>query len=202
VQNGVGLNEYRSSCKEERHELARLSLQKEKLESLVRQFQNNNEGFRRINELVKRIIEQRLVNHRHVLLIALQSIIESCRRDPVKFNILYHNLSAAAITTTVTQLTEFGMTDQYDYGLSTSEQLCYQQENANDDVAYSKIIVNIAEQFFDRMVKELEQVSINRIIEAFISGSTSSQLAKKSILGSNAVFPIQAYGNEKEDPLQ
>ena len=75
--------QYRSSCKEERPELARLSLQKEKLESLVRQFQNNNEGFRRIKELVKRIIEQRLVNHRHVLLIALQSILESCRRDPV-----------------------------------------------------------------------------------------------------------------------
>ena len=75
--------QYRSSCKEERLELARLSLQKEKLESLVRQFQNNNEGFRRIKELVKRIIEQRLVNHTHVLLIALQSILESCRRDPV-----------------------------------------------------------------------------------------------------------------------
>ena len=78
----------------------------------------------------------------------------------------------------------------------------YQQENANDDVAYSKIIVNIAEQFFDRMVKELEQVSINRIIEAFISGSTSSQLAKKSILGSNAVLPIRAHKNENEWSLR
>ncbi len=52
------------------------------------------------------------------------------------------------------------------------------------------------------MVKEMEQVCINRLIEAFISGSMSSQLTKKSLLASKAVLPIQTYGNEKEDPLQ
>ena len=51
------------------------------------------------------------------------SIIDLCRKDPVKFNILYYNLSAAAITKE-TQLAEFGMIDQ----LSTNEQLCYQYE--------------------------------------------------------------------------
>jgi len=52
------------------------------------------------------------------------------------------------------------------------------------------------------MIKELEQVSIDRLIEVLISSSLSSQLAKKSILYSNDVLPIQAYGNEKEDPLK
>ncbi|HEY7081637.1 MAG TPA: hypothetical protein VH500_18240, partial [Nitrososphaeraceae archaeon] len=47
------LVKYRSSCKGERIELARLSLQKEKLESLVRHFQNNSKDFGRIKELVK-----------------------------------------------------------------------------------------------------------------------------------------------------
>ncbi len=196
------LNQYRSSCKEERLELSKLRLQKEKLESVVRHFHDNNESLQRIKEFVKQIIEQRLMNHRHVLLVALQSVIESCRRDPVKFKILYYNLSAVAITTTETQLAEFGMIDQYNHGLSTNEQLCYQQENSIDDIAYSKIIVNVAEQFFNRMIKELEQVCINRIIEAFISGSISSQFIKKSFLDSKAVHPIQAYRNEKEDPLR
>jgi hypothetical protein len=68
--------------------------------------------------------------------------------------------------------------------------------------AYWKVIVDVAEHFLNGMIKELEQVSINRIIEAFISGSISSQLTKKSTLDSDAVLPIQAYGNEKEDPLQ
>ena len=53
------LNQYRSSCKEERLELAKLRLQKEKLESIVRQFQDNNESFQRIKELVKQTVEQR-----------------------------------------------------------------------------------------------------------------------------------------------
>ena len=88
------LNHYRSSCKEERLELAKLRLQKVKLESLVKQFQNNNEDFRRIKELVEQGIEQSLTNHRHILKIAFLSVIDSCRRDPVKFNVLYYNLSS------------------------------------------------------------------------------------------------------------
>ena len=115
-----------------------MSVQKIGLESIVREFQNNNESLQRIKDLVKQIIEQSLMNHRHLLLIALQSIIESCRKVPVKFNILYYNLSAAAIATTETQLEEFGMIKQYYHGLSPNDQLCYQQENSND-VAYWKV---------------------------------------------------------------
>jgi len=199
------LNQYHSSCKEERLELTKLRLQKEKPESVVRQFNYNNESLQRIKELIKQIIEQRLMNHRHVLLLALQSIIDSCRRDPVKINILYYNLSAAALTTTETRLEKSGMIDQYNHGLSTNDQLYYEHENSNDDdVAYSKIIVNVAEQFFNRMIKEFEHVCIDQIIEAFISGSISPQLTKKSILDSKAVLPvlpIQTNGNEKEDLL-
>jgi hypothetical protein len=108
------------------------------------------------------------------------------------------------MTTTETRLAEFGMINLNNHGLFTNDQLCYQQENAIDDVAYFKIIVNVAEQFFDRMVKELEHVCINQIIEAFISGSISPQLTKKSFLDSKAVLPvlpIQTNGNEKEDLL-
>jgi hypothetical protein len=175
------LNQYRSSCKEERLELAKLRLQKEKLESVVRQFHHNNESLQRIKELVIQIIEQNLMNHRRVLLIALQSIIDSCRRDPAKFHILYYNLSAAAgITTTEIRLEEFGMINQYSHGLFTNDQLCYQKENTVDnDVDYSKILLDLAEQFFNRMVKELELVSINQLVQEFILGSISSSLLTK-----------------------
>ena len=196
------LNQYRSSCKEECLELAILRLQKVKLESLVKQFQNNNEDFRMIKELVNQAVRQSLTNHRHILKVAFLSVIDSCRRDPVKFNILYYNLSAAALTTTETGLAEFDMIDQYNHGLSTNDQLCYRNENANDGVAYCKILVGVAEQFFNTMIKELEQVCINQIIKAFISGSISPQLTKKSLPASKAVHHIQTYGNEKEDPLQ
>ncbi len=51
------------------------------------------------------------------------------------------------------------------------------------------------------MVKELEHVCINKLVQAFISGSVTSQLAKESILASKPVLPTQIYGNEKKDPL-
>jgi hypothetical protein len=174
-----------------------LSLQKEKLEFLVRQFQNNDESLQKIKEFIRQTVEQRLANKRHVLLLALQSIMDSCRRDPIKFNILYHNLSADAITREI-RLAEFGMIDQYNYALSTNEQLCYQHENANDDVAYCKILVEAAEQFFNMMIKELEHVCINQIVDAFNLSSIFSHLAKNSLLDSKAALPLQTYENEKE----
>jgi hypothetical protein len=61
------------------------------------------------------------------------------------------------------------------------------------------LIGSAAEQFFNRMIKELEQLSTDRIIEAFISGSISSLLIKKSTLDLNAVL---SYESEKEDPVQ
>jgi hypothetical protein len=130
---------------------------------MVKEFQNNNESLQKIKEFVRRTIEQGLANHKHVLVLALLSVIDSCRRDPTKFNILYHNLSTTAIPKR--RLAYYDHIDRYDYGFSTSEQLCYQHENAND-VAYWKVLVDAAEQFFNRMIKELKQVSINRIIEA------------------------------------
>src|SRR3954453_16721613 len=99
--------------------------------------------------------------------------IDSCRRDPIKFNIIYHNISANAITRE-TGLAEFGMIDQDNYGLSTDGQLYYEHEDDND-VAYWKVLVDVAEQFFNRMIKKVEQVSISRILDLLSAGSISSQ---------------------------
>ena len=169
-------------------------MQKEKLESLVSQFQDNNEDFRRIKELVNQTVEQGLTNYRHILKIAFISVIDSCRRDPVKFNILYYNLPQAA-TTTETRLAEFDMIDQCN-GLSSVEQLCYQQ-SANY-IVYWRFLVGEAEKFFNDRVNELKQVCISQLMEAFISASISSQFTRKLYVDSEAVSSMQTYGNEKE----
>jgi hypothetical protein len=46
------------------------------------------------------------------------------------------------------------------------------------DVAYRKVLVDAAEQFFNGRIKDLEQVSINRIIETFVSGSAGYYIRK------------------------
>jgi hypothetical protein len=82
------VDQYRTSCKKERLELDKLHLQKIGLESMVREFQNNNEYLQRIKDLVRRIVEQSVANQKHVLVLALLSVIASCRGDPSKFYIL------------------------------------------------------------------------------------------------------------------
>jgi hypothetical protein len=188
------LSQYRSSRKEECLELDKLRLQKVGLESIVREFQNNNESLQKIKELVRRTIEQGLANHRHVLSLALLSVINSSQRDPIKFNILYHNLSANAITKE-TRLAEFGMINQYNYGLSPNEQSCYQHENSNDD-AYWKVLVDAAEHFFNGMTKELEQVTINRFADMFTSASVPQKLTKNSDLDSEVLTSMKLYENK------
>jgi hypothetical protein len=188
------LDRYRTSCEKERLELDKVRLQKIGLESIIRQFKDNNESFQRIKEFVRQTVELRLMNHRHVLLLALQSIIESYRRDPIKFSILYHNLSAAAITET--RLAEFDQIDQNNFGLSSNEQLCYQHENPND-IDYWKFLVDEAEIFFKQMVNELKPVCINRLVNVFTSASFPSQLTKNSGLVSEVATSMQLFDNKK-----
>ena len=193
------LNQYRSSYREERLELARLRLQKEKLELIVKQFQNDNEDFRRIKELVKQALQQDLTNHRHILIRAFLYIIDSCRRDPLRFNILYHNLPSAK--TTEIRMAEVGMTLTNNNSGLLDEHSCYQHNNA-DDIAYWKFLVDEAEKFFLGRIEELEQVCVNRLIEAFVSAPLSSQLTKKPYLNSEDASSLQTYEIEKKDPLQ
>lgn len=65
-----------------------------------------------------------------------------------------------------------------------------------------KVVVEAAEQFFNQRIEELEKVCINRLIEAFISASISSQLTRRSYLGSEALPSMQTYENENGDPLR
>jgi hypothetical protein len=188
------LNQYRSSCKEERIELARLGLQKEKLECLVRQFQNNDESFQMIKEFISQTVEQRLANQRHILALALLSVIDSCRLDPIKFNVLYHNLSSDAITKE-TGLAKFDMIDQFNHGYSTNDPLCYQHDNANDN-AYWKVLLDTAEQFFNIMIRELEQVCVNRLANIFTSASVPPKLTKNSDLDSEVLTSMKLYENK------
>ena len=67
------LDQHRALRKELCLELAKLRLQKSKLESFVRQFKNNNVSFQMIKDLVKQTVGQNLMNQRHVLFLAFLS---------------------------------------------------------------------------------------------------------------------------------
>src|SRR6187399_2022439 len=109
-----------------------------------------------------------------------------------EINLLYHNLPTIA-TTTKARLAECGKINQYNYGLSINEQLCYQHENSNDDVACWQVLVDVAEQFFNSMTKELEHVTINRLADMFTSASVPPKLTKNSGLDSEVQTSMKLY---------
>ncbi len=168
------LEECRSSYRNEHFELSKLRIEKVNLESIVKQIKNNDEGYLKVKDIVKRAVEDIFTNYRYLLNLAFQSVIDSCRSDPSKFNILYYNLPA---DTMETPLTLSNWSNQYNYGLSADEKLSYRYSNV-----YARFLLDEAEQFFNKRVKELTQVCISRLAELCISESTSPQLTTKSYL--------------------
>ncbi len=187
------LEQHRTSCKEERLELARLRLQKEKLDSVVRQFQDNDDGFRRIKELVKVAVKQRLKNHEYILKIAFLSIIDACRNNPVEFNILYYNLPLA---TSEISSPQSNHNDRYNYGLSIDEKLSYPYSNNKDNV-HMRFLRDEAEKFFNAKITDLMQFYITRV-EMCISESVLSQFTEKSNLNSEIVLTSDIHPDENE----
>jgi hypothetical protein len=170
------LDHYRSSCIEERLKLAKLRIEKVRLESIVKQFWNSKE-YLKIKEIVKQTVEHSLTNHMYILKLAFLSVIESCRNNPVKFNILYHNLPMTTCTTETRSLLS-AQSSQCNYRLALDKQSHCQYINNNDDV-YENSLLNDAKQFFNNMAEDLTLVCIDLFIGRCIFPSLSSELTKR-----------------------
>jgi hypothetical protein len=160
------LNQYRSSSREEGLDLAKLRIQKVNLEYMVKQFQNNNEDYLKIKNIVKEEVERILTNHRQLLKIAFLSVIDSCRSDAMKFSILYYNMPP--ITGAVASSVPPALSSQYNYGLSADEQYQYPNRNSaaeeNDrNIAYEKTLLDESEKFYNKRVEALTQECIDHM---------------------------------------
>ena len=62
------------------------------LDSLLTQFKNNNDGYIKIQYVAKQTVRSTLSDKRQLLKIALYSLIESLRSDPIKSNSLSHQM--------------------------------------------------------------------------------------------------------------
>ena len=76
------LDQYQLSCKEQKLELTKLQMQKVRLESLVDNFQNNNEEYNKIRHTAEEKVVSILSDKKMLLKLALLSLTESMRKDP------------------------------------------------------------------------------------------------------------------------
>ena len=140
------------------------------LEDLVRRFENNNEEYLKINQTVKDKVGSTLSDGKGLLRLALYSLIESIRNEPVKYGSLicyYYNNNNLSSSSTIT--TDYS--SQY-YGASYGQQHDYFMEAQID------MLVQEAEKLYNKLVKEIT----NGIIydPSFSSSISSSPLLSSS----------------------
>ena len=107
------LDSYHFSCQKEVKKMFELHSQNMELDSLLRQFKNNNEEYIKVQYVAKQTVRSTLSDKRQLLKIALYSIIESWRADPIKFNTLTHHMSSTMGTSNSTMIDYAGSSSRY-----------------------------------------------------------------------------------------
>jgi predicted transcriptional regulator len=81
------------TIRESKDEKAKLELQKIKLENFLKDFQDNNIEYNKVKQAIQEEVEYILTDRRRLLRMAIQSVIELLRLDPLKFHAFYYNQS-------------------------------------------------------------------------------------------------------------
>ena len=156
--------------RQQAEKIAGLQAKKMALEDLVRRFENNNEEYLKINQTIKDKVSSTLSDGKGLLRLALYSLIESIRNEPVKYGSLIcyynnnNNLSSSTITT--------DYSSQY-YGASYGQQHDYFMEAQID------MLVQEAEKLYNKLVQEIT----NGI---FYDPSFSSSISSSPLLSSSS----------------
>jgi hypothetical protein len=144
--------------KQHAEKIAGLQAKRIVLEELVRRFENNNEEYLKINQTVKDKVSSILSDGKLLLRLALYSLIESIRNEPVKYNsLIYYNKVSS--TTDSSYMYEGRQQPQY---ISSQD---YFIEH------YTAMLLNEAEKLYNNLVKDLT----NRIIKIQYSKSMCSK---------------------------
>lgn len=157
------LEQYQLQTRHVIQELAHLNVEKTKLENFTEYFQNNNEVYLKIKQIVKQEIEHILANPHRLLRFALASIFESSRRHPGKLQSLYYNMSTAEIQSLLR--ISIGQND-YNPG----------QDGNNEDTP-GKILLDEAEQVFSKLIDGITGKCIDEITTDTKSISQTEQVS-------------------------
>ena len=141
------LYSYHLSCQKEVKMTLELHRHNMELNSLLRQFKNNNKEYIKVQFVAKQTVRSALSDSRQLLKFALLSIIESIRADPNKFNSLTHQMSSTMGISKSTIKNHEGSSNYYATPYS------YYNHNSYADNLI-EIIVNTATSLYGKMVKD------------------------------------------------
>ena len=152
------LDQYQSSCREQRLELTKIELQKVRLEGLVDNFQNDNEGYVKIRNTAEEKVVSILSDKKMLLKLALLSLTESMRKNPDRYiSLIYHNNTSS----------------NTEYNSQNYETASYGQHQQYQSQDYISMLIEEAEKLYTSLIKEW----VDKIITDYtFSMSSSSSL--------------------------
>ena len=171
------LDFYHLSCQKEISKMLQLHRQNMELYRLLRQFKNNNEEYIRIQYVAKQTVRSVLSDNRQLLKLALLSLIESLRADPIKFNFLIHGVPPLSISKS-TIIDYAGSDSSY----HTNPISSYYNQNSYAETL-TELIVNESASLYEKMVKDF-----------------ANQTMTNAAAGSSAkLLPSLRYSDEQTD---
>jgi transposase len=156
--------------KQQSEKIAYLQAKRIALEDLVRRFENNNKEYLKINQTVKDKVDSILSDGKVLLRLALYSVMESMRNEPVKYSslICYHNNN----NETTHYPASFMHGGQQQLYISSRD---YFTEH------YTTMLVQEAEKLYNKLVKEItEGITYDPAFSSSTSPSSSSPLLSSS----------------------
>ena len=144
-------------CEKEVAQRDQLYQKNMKLETAVKYFENNNEGYIKIIKTIEEKMHSFLSDRRMVLKLALLSLTDSIKNDPDKYSLLiYHNTPS-----TINFNSQYY--DAASYG---------QQQQRYPSQAYTDMLLEEAEKLYNKLVKKL----VDETITDYASSTSSSLL--------------------------
>jgi archaellum component FlaC len=133
--------------RQQAEKLASLQSKKIALENLVNQFENNNEEYLKIHQTVKDKVGSTLSDGKGLLRLALYSLIESIRNEPVKYSslIYYNNMYSTTDSSYMHEERKQQYVSSQDYFIEH----------------YSVMLLNEAEKLYNKLVKDLVNEAID-----------------------------------------
>ena len=138
----------RLSYQEELRKMLQLHRHIIRLNALLRQFKNSDEGYPKIRYAAKQAVESVLSDRRQLLRLAILSLIESLRAHPVKFNFLVHGMPSPLTMSKSTRIDQ-GSSSNY----HTNPFSYYYNQNSYAETL-TELIMNEATKLYEKMVND------------------------------------------------
>jgi hypothetical protein len=153
--------------KEQIEKIAGLQAKKIALEDLVKRFENNNEEYLKINQTVKDKVSSILSDGKGLLRLALYSLMESIRNEPIKYSPLicyYNNNNNFSLPGS----THYPASYMYGGGEQRQQSISSQDYFTEH---FTAMLLNEAEKLYNKLVKEITK---GITYDPAFSSSTSS----------------------------